>query len=470
MKAVLKYLGWVLILSAIFRIVPIIAGIYYNEPIGSFIISGLISIALGVLFIWVSSRIEGEEDLTLTGALMLTALSFLIIPVIGSISFLKILNWNFLDALFEAVSGFTTTGFSVIKDLSDVPKSLLLWRAETQWIGGIGIIMVFLFIFSRLRVHSYESAMLKGEATQSLYQAQGFSQEMEPGARKTTMNILTIYTTYTVLGVVLLTLAGMPFFDSMAITFAALSTGGFSVTDSFYTNGLQLTIISILMILGAVSFMAHNNLIRRRFKAFFSNLELRFFFIVLAVFSAIALVILKEPKMIFFNLISALTSTGFASGEISALPHLIIFLIMACMLIGGSVGSTAGGIKIFRLYTIVKAIPWFVKKLSNPQSAVIPFKLRGQVVKESFVLMAEVFVSFYIIVLFLGTLVFMMLGYSFLDSSFQMVSGLGTTGLATMDIGALHWIGKVVLMIAMWLGRLEIFPLLVLIGKMFKWH
>ena len=467
MKTVLKYLGWVLILSSFFRIVPIIAAFHYNEPISSFVIATSISIVLGFVLIKISSRIEGEEELTLTGALVLTALSFLVIPVIGAISFLKLFNWNILNALFESVSGFTTTGFSVMGNLSEVPRSVLLWRAETQWIGGIGIIMVFLFIFSRLRVHSYESAMMKGEATQSLYQAQGFSGEMEPGTRRASRNILIIYSTYTVIGILLLSLVGMPLFDSIAITFASLSTGGFSVTDSFYTSGLQLTIICLLMVLGSISFMTHNNLIRKRFKEFFMNFELNFFFIILAVFAVIAIIILRTPGMILFNLISALTTTGFAYGEISVLPHLIIFLIIACMLIGGSVGSTSGGIKIFRLYTIIKAIPWFIKKLSNPQTAIIPFKLRGKPVKENFVLMAEIFISCYVFVLFIGTLIFMMLGYPFLDSVFQVVSGLGTVGLSTMNLASVHWIGKITLMIAMWLGRLEIFPLLVLIKNVF---
>jgi trk system potassium uptake protein TrkH len=470
MKAVLKYLGWVLILSAIFRIIPIGAAIFYNEPTGFFVLSALISIVLGIVLIKVSSFIEKGDELTLTGALMLTALSFLIIPVIGAISFMKMFDWNFLNALFESVSGFTTTGFSVLASLSDVPKSVLLWRAEIQWVGGIGIIMVFLFIFSRLRVHSYEAAMMKGEATQSLYQAQGFSEEFEPGLRKTTRNILIIYTGYTLLGIILLTLVGLPLFEATSVTFASLSTGGFSVKDQFYTNGLQLAVIALLMILGSVSFMMHNNLIRRKFKEFFSNLELRMFFVVLAVFSIIAIALIKDVKMVLFNLTSALTTTGFAAGDIRLFPGLVIFLIMACMMIGGSVGSTAGGIKIFRLYTMVKAIPWFVKKLSNPQSAVIPFKLRKNVVKENFVLITEVFISCYFLILFIGVLIFMMLGHSFLDSSFQMLSGLGTVGLSTMNLASLHWVGKITLMIAMWLGRLEIFPLLVLINKIFKRH
>jgi trk system potassium uptake protein TrkH len=468
MKAVLKYLGWVLILSAIFRILPIGAAMFYNEPIKYFVVSGLLSIFLGIVFIKASSYLEKGEELTLNGALTLTALSFLIIPVIGAISFLELFGGNFLNALFESVSGFTTTGFSVLSTLSDVPKSVLLWRAEMQWVGGIGIIMVFLFIFSRLRVHSYEAAMTKGEATQSLYQAQGFSEELEPGLRKTTRNILIIYTGYTLLGIVLLTLVGLPLFEATSVTFASLSTGGFSVTDKFYTNGLQLTVIALLMILGSISFMMHNNLIRRKFKEFFSNLELRMFFVVLIVFSAIAIFLIKDPKMILFNLTSALTTTGFAAGEIRLFPSLVIFLIMACMVIGGSVGSTSGGIKIFRLYTMIKAIPWFVKKLSNPQTAVIPFKLKDKVVKENFVLITEVFISCYFVVLFIGTLIFMMLGYSFLDSSFQMLSSLGTVGLSTMEIASVHWIGKITLMIAMWLGRLEIFPLFVLIRNMFK--
>ena len=200
MKLFIKYFGYVLIISSIFLLVPISAALYFKEQLSYFLLSVVISLVLGFAFLFWAKRMGGDDSaLTLSEALMLTALSFIVIPLISAISFLPSFNYKFLDAFFESISGFTTTGLTLYSSLDILPKSLLIWRAETQWIGGIGIIMVFLFIASRLRFHSENhSGELSSvsKSTNFLYQAQGFPKKLESNLVITTRNIVLIYLGY----------------------------------------------------------------------------------------------------------------------------------------------------------------------------------------------------------------------------------------------------------------------------------
>lgn len=160
MNILIRYLGYILIISSLFRIVPISAAMIYGEPKTSFILTGTISILLGLILLWLEKRCNPDErsqlslsQLNLANSLILVSLSFLILPLISVISYLPSFNYNFLNAFFESVSGFTTTGLTLYNSLEGVPRSLLLWRAETQWIGGVGIITLFLFIICRLKFY-----------------------------------------------------------------------------------------------------------------------------------------------------------------------------------------------------------------------------------------------------------------------------------------------------------------------------
>jgi len=471
MKTLLKYLAYVIIISSFFRIIPVIAAVFYNESPVNFVFTFLLSLGLGFLILKIEKKMEGKaEPLSLTQGLMLVALSFIILSLIGMISFLPSFGYNFINALFESVSGFTTTGLTLYSSLDSLPKSLLLWRAETQWIGGIGIIMVFLFILSRLKAHTYSrvgEAESKIETTVSLYQAQGFPQKLEQNFKKTITNIMIVYSGYTVIGLALLFAAGMPFFDSIAMSFTSLSTGGFAVTDAFYSNSLQLFILSALMILGSISFIAHNRLLQKNIRGFLSSFEKNVFFIMIIASILIVFAAYRDIGVVAFQLVSAFTTTGYSIAPIHLLPQIFILFIMAGMIIGGGIASTSGGIKVFRFYYILKSIPWVLKKLSLPANAVIPFKIKGMEVEEKSLLMIVLFVFCYLLVLFAGTVVFMLFGHSFLNSSFQIVSALGTVGMQTMELAGINWLCKTVLIIAMLLGRLEIFPLLVLVRKLF---
>ncbi|MFH1275598.1 MAG: potassium transporter TrkG [Candidatus Woesearchaeota archaeon] len=475
MNILIRYLGYILLISSLFRIVPIVAGIIYGESIITFVITVIISLLLGFILLWFDRKQNiyyskfSLSQLNLPNALSLVGLSFLILPLIGAISFLPSFNYNFLNALFESISGYTTTGLTLYNSLEGLPRSLLLWRAETQWVGGIGIIMVFLFIISRLKFYGSEEET-QIEATSALYQAQGFSEKIEPSLRKSSKNVLIVYGSYTLLGVIALYITGMSLFESIALSFTSLSTGGFIVSDSLQANNIQLVILSLLMLLGSISFITHNKLLKIKFKEFFGSLEKNIFFLFLIICIGLTFIVFSDAKIIIFQLISAFTTTGYSITNISALPSLFIMFIMLGMIVGGSIASTSGGIKISRIYSLLKMIPWMLKKLSSPRHAIIPLKIRNQAVEEKDLLIIVVFVTLFFSILFLGTLIFLLLGYGLLDSFFQIASALGTVGLQTIDLMAVPIIGKLVLMVAMLLGRLEIFPILILIRKFFKLH
>jgi len=472
MKTLIKYLAYILIISAFFRIIPITAAVIYRESYSTFIISFFISFFLGtVLLLYCKSMKCKETGLNLTKGLMLVAISFLILPLIGAVSFLPSFNYNILNAIFESVSGFTTTGLTLYSSLNELPKSLLLWRAETQWMGGIGIIMVFLFIFSRLKAHTYTKitdAETEAGSAVSLYQAQGFPERLEPNLKKTTKNIMLIYGSYTLIGIILLLITGMPLFEAIGMSFTSISTGGFTLKDSFYSNNYQLIVLSILMLLGSISFIAHNKLLQKKFKSFLFSFEKNIFFLILVIACLITLTVFTDFKVLVFEIISAFTTTGYSITNISLLPQLFIFIIMIGMMIGGSIASTAGGMKVFRIFYLIKAVPWLLKKLSSPAKAIIPLKIRNKIIDENNILIVQLFVFSYVFILLIGTIIFMIFGFSFFDSSFQVTSALGTVGLQTTELISINWICKLVLMIAMLFGRLEIFPLMILIRNIIK--
>jgi len=472
MPTLLRNLGYLLLISSFFRVIPIVAALIYKEPIQGFLLTFGLSFILGGFLILFARPKKTEEIkiLTLTEGLLLGALAFIILPLIGMISYLPSMGYNYLNAYFESISGFTTTGMTIYEHVSDLPRSLLLWRAETQWMGGIGVILIFLFLFSKRRGSQKREADLEAqnESSMALYQAQGFKEKLEGGLRNTLAIIMAIYLGYTLLGIVLLWFTGMPLFDSIAMSFSAISTGGFSVKDGFSMTGWQMLVLDILMIMGAISFITHNKLLQGQWKAFFKSFEKNIFLLFILIGAVFSFVVMTDVKIVFFELISAFTTTGFSASNLALLPELFVVILMLGMIVGGSSASTAGGIKVFRFYYLFRAIPWHLKKLSNPPSAVIPLQIHGEETTEKDLSNIAIFVIAYFIVLLLGALIFMLYGFGFFDASFQMISSLGNVGLQSVEVAALNPVLKSILIVAMLLGRLEIFPILILIRQAFK--
>jgi len=470
MRILLRNLGYLLVISSFFRFIPIVAGLYYGEDIKGFLFTFGLSLVLGILLVLFNRPKEDAKVLTLTQGLILGALAFILLPAIGMITYLPSMDYNYLNAYFESISGFTTTGITVYDSLEGLPKSLLLWRAETQWMGGIGIIIIFLFLFSGRRKSQKSVSDLEeaSEASMALYQAQGFGQKLEGGLRRTLAVVMAIYGGYTLLGILALWVTGLPLYEAIAMSFTSLSTGGFSMHDEFYTSGWVLTVLSVIMILGSISFVVHFKMIDRKWKEFLFSFEKNVFLAFILVAGLLTMAVATDLGMALFELISAFTTTGYSISNYALLPPLLIFVMMLGMLIGGSSSSTSGGIKIFRIYYLIRGIGWHMKKLSNPPSAIIPLKIHGQETDEKDLSNIAIFVVAYIFTLILGITVFLIFDFSLFDASFQMISALGTVGLQSVEVGLIHPLLKIIMIISMLLGRLEIFPILILIRRVFR--
>jgi len=466
MDLILKHLGYLMVLFGIFPILPVLYALFNYESVLPFFVPIFISIGVGL---WLM-KLHREKEISISAfdlpkGVALCALSFVIMSVIGAIPYLMYTEVPIIDALFESVSGFSTTGLTIFTDVESLPKSILLWRAETQWIGGLGIVLVFLLIVSAMRQQeSLKETTTKAKAIASLYQAQGASEKLESNMKKSVDHMIIIYLTYTIIGIFLLIFAGLTVFESVAISFTAISTAGFSVTNVFYDSWPVLFIISFLMIAGATSFVFHNRLFKGHVYELWRNKAFKFFIFSMAGAVFVVYLFVKDFKVAFFETMSAFTTTGFSITDIDMMHSMAIMVIMLSMIVGGMIGSTAGGIKINRLKLMLVSIPWLVKKGVSPSEAIIPLKVDDRIVDKDMLLVSQAFIFCYLVILVIGTSILMFTGISFLHSSFQVTSALGGVGLQTTNIDVFKPLAKIVLMIAMLFGRLEIFPLLIL-GK-----
>ena len=449
-------MGIILEILGILALVPVFVSWLFGENVYTpFLVMAIISFGLGTLL----DKKFPKIDLDLGSAMGVAAISFILVSLIGAIPYLA--HAEPIDAVFESVSGFTTTSLTVFSPES-LPQTIVFWRAFTQWIGGVGILLIFLLLVGS-----------PGMASYYLYKAEAREEKIDASVKHTVNRTFKIYGTYTIIGIILLYLAGMPVFDSVTNTFASISTGGFSPKDASiagYNNPTAEFIIILLMIVGATSFFIHDKLLRRHLLYYTRNLETRVFWALIAIFAVLlsfSFFHLSDPFRhgIFFAF-SALTTTGFTTTmQLTGVTKLLLILLM---IIGGYAGSTAGGIKLIRFTVIGKSFAWLGKKISYPQEAVIPLKIRDKLFKDYELTIISLFVSVYIVILIISSVIISFLGYSPLDAFFEVTSAQGNTGLSVMSLVEMHWVGKVVLMLNMLLGRLEIFPLLVLIYAIYR--
>ncbi|MBU1151302.1 hypothetical protein KJ632_00570 [Patescibacteria group bacterium] len=472
MRIVWRYLGYLFIISAFFRIIPIVVGLAYGENILEFGVNMGISMVVGGVLAYFF-RANGEEDrMNLGGGFILATLSFLLIPVVGAISFLKSFDYNFLNAYFESVSGFSTTGFTLYESLDVLPKSLLIWRALSQWLGGIGIVVFFLFIISTLFLGgslNATKAETVAKTSIALYKSQGFEQNFPGGLGTIVRAVLGVYCGYTFLGFLLLMFFGMGALEALGMSFTSISTGGFTMSDVFFTNSAQLAVLSILMIMGSISFFVHFKLLRGLILEFLRSFEKNVFFVFLFMAVCLGYLVYRDLGVVIFQIVSSFTTTGYTLiDNISLLPQLFLLMIFVGMLVGGGVAGTSGGLKVSRVYYLMRSVPWHLRKLILPSSAVVPFKVHGKILEDYELNNISIFAAMYVMLIFVGVVIFMVFGYSFLDSAFQVVSALGTVGLQNIDLNGLNAALKLLLILLMIFGRLEIFPFLILLKSIWK--
>jgi trk system potassium uptake protein TrkH len=454
-SSVASYVGTFLEILGILIIIPVFISWMFGDGMHTgFFIGAVISFILGMFL----DRRFTKDELGLSEAMVIASFSFIIVSVIGAIPYMFFMNP--LDSWFEAVSGFTTTGLTVVQPES-LPASLLFWRAITQWIGGVGILIIFLVLVSSPGMSSYY-----------LYKAEGGTDMIGAGVRGTVRRILIIYATYTAIGMGLFALAGMPIMESILNSITGIATGGFTTRNGSigaFGNPAIEAVAIMLMVLGATSFFVHSKLWKRKLRDYVHNPETRLFWGTILVFSIlVSITYMSGPEPFrhgVFQAFSALTGTGFTNTEVSTGATKILLIVL--MVMGGYAGSTAGGLKLIRSGIIMKSLPWMGKKISLPHEAVVPFKFGSKVIKETDLSIIALFGCIYFIIMGASALGLTFLGYTPLDSFFTVASAEGTVGLSVVPIADMEPAGKLVLIANMFLGRLEIIPFLVVIYTVF---
>ena len=451
-------------------VIPIIIQVIYNQLDSSFIGAGIITIIFGVLFFL--SNLNHDKKLNLQQAFLLTSLSWISIAIFGSLPFIfSSLELTITDALFESMSGITTTGSTIITNLNDSPKAILFWRAILQWLGGIGIIVMAITLMPIMNVGGMQ--LFKISTSDK-------SEKILPKSKEISIRLILIYSGLTFLCAIFYKIFGMNFFDSLTHSMTTIATGGFSnYNESIgYFNSPTIEITSIIfIILGSIPFIAYIKFLSGDKKIFISDSQIKSFakIIIISILILFFYLVLQNKnfeeislRAISFNVVSILTGTGYVTKEFDnwgSFP-LIFFLIL--MFIGGCAGSTTCGIKIFRVQILYLFLINQLKKIIYPRGIFI-IKYDNNSVDEKFMASIISFIYLYIIIFFIITALLSLSGLDFITS----ISGAATSisnvgpGLGTIigpngSFSLLPDFSKWVLSIGMILGRLELFAILVL--------
>lgn len=462
---VARHSGSIMIAIGLMCLIPLIIDLIYLElNYICFIIPGILSIVLGY-FLTKSLDKYSNNKMKLKHGMMISSIAWMWASLVGGFVISLATGTDYLNGIFESTSALTGTGITMFNDVEILPHSVLFFRALEQWVGGIGVVVMVIGILTR-----------PGTASTKLYQSEAREERLKPSVKATLQKTIEIYLIYTIAGVILYLLAGMPAFDSVCATFSMIATGGMSIKNAnmgYYHNELIYLISIVLMVLGATSFLAHYKIIKTRGKSLLNDLQFKTLICIIA-FVTLLLYITSNiiPIDLLFTVTSAITTTG-ANVEMplamAGWPSFVLLSLMILMLIGGSSGSTVGAIKLFRVITYVKAIYRHIKEILSPDGRVIPIKISGKKISEKEIGKSGNFITLYLVIIAITWLIFCFYGYSPFDSLFSIISLQGNNGL---DVGilncALHPVLKVVSIFDMWIGRLEIYPMLVLFRAIFE--
>ena len=445
-------------------LIPLIIDlIFFEFNVVSFIVPSAISIILGFLFVKYFDPYSSKR-IRLKHGMMISSFAWLWAGIIGGLVITLATNIPIIDGVFESVSALTGTGITIFENVEALPYSILFFRALEQWIGGLGVIVVMLRF------------IMPGSISSKLYQSEARDDKLKPSIKGTTRETLKIYGIFTLSGIILYVLAGMPLFDAVCNTFCIISTGGMGVKNAnmgYYQNDLIYLISIIIMILGATSFLVHYKIIKTKGKSLIKDLQFKVLISVIAIVSLMLYFVSDIiPMELVFTVTSVITTTGASVASVDAMaswPAFVIICLMALMLIGGSSGSTVGAIKLVRAITFFKGIYASIKEILSPEGRIIPVKLNGNVISEKAIGEAGKFIVLYMIIIFITWALFCLFGYDPFKSLFASMSLQGNNGLELGIINhTMNPILKIVSMFNMWTGRLEIYPALVLLRAGFE--
>ena len=475
-KVIFNIIGFLLVLDGIAMLFGIPFSIYYHDnDIFALLISGAGTSLIGFVMYYFTKG--SDKELRKREGYIVVSLGWIAMTIFGAIPFIVHGSIpNITDAFFETMSGFTTTGASILNDIEAMPHGLLFWRSLTQWLGGMGFIVLSLAILPILGIGGMQLfvAEVPGPTKDKIH----------PRVRETAKRLWGIYVIFTVVEILLLNVGGMDIFDSICHSFTTMATGGFSTKQNsiaYYGSPFIQYVIVLFMFIAGMNFSLHYYWLHRKVKVVTQNEEFKFYS-----FLIISFTILITVGMLFsgnndfeltfreslFQVVSMITTTGFVTADYvmwGVFFHVIFFLLL---FIGGSAGSTGGGIKVVRHLLLIKNSALELRRLVHPR-AVIPVRYNKAAVNQEIIFNIMAFLLFYIAIFILGTLLLAFIGLDFLTSMGAVATSLGNVGPAIATVGPIENfshipdVGKWILSFLMLMGRLELFTVLIIFSPSF---
>ncbi len=472
LRTIISYTGMLIMLSGLLMLIPILALLWYPYEwphLAGFLLPGLGMAVIGAVVWKRVPPLDDGEGLSLREASVIITLSWAATCIGSAVPFMLIERFGFTQALFEAVSGWTTTGLTVA-DVTVCSRMILLWRSVLQYAGGAGLAIIMI-------------ASLAGPTGSGLSAAEGRRDQLVPNVRASVKIVMALYGGYLGIGIVGFWVAGMGLFDALNHAFTAVATGGFSThaeSIGYFASSRVEAVAIPLMILGNLNFLTVFALLRRKLPAVLRNGEMHLQAVLIPVCALVLLIVLASStpmrladaaRVAVFEPVSALSGTGFTVTSYAAWGGLGLLILTMLMVVGGGSGSTAGGLKQYRVYLLFRSIVWSIRRAFLPRTAVVEnYIYQGgtrSYVRESHVVEVANYVSIYVGALVIGAAVIAAHGHEFGDALFEFSSALGTVGLSVGITGyhappAVLWTE----IAGMFLGRLEFFVVVVGLFKL----
>ena len=470
LKLILKIVGWVMLVEAAAMALPLVTALIYGESPLPFVWSILLLLAFGVTF----SRFKTQKQFYNREGYFAVGLIWLVTGFMGALPFQFSGTFpSFVDCLFETYSGFTTTGATILTEIESLPKGILLWRSFTHWLGGMGVLVLLTALLPSMGVRSHY-------LTQAESPGPVFS-KLVPKQSQTSKILYGIYFSLTLLETVILKILGMPWYDSLIHALSSAGTGGFSNRNASigaYGDPVIEMVIAVFITIFSVNFSIYYLLLCRRFKEILQSDELRFFLLVVAGSTLAITVNLYGTyesigecfRYAFFQVASIISTTGFATADYCQWPQFSQMILMLLLICGACAGSTGGGLKCSRILLQWRTIRRDIRKVVHPRMVEV-VKLDGKVVEEDTLNAVSTFVACYFFIVFGGALVISLDNFTFAESITAVMTCLSNVGPGVGVIGpAGNFAGfsagsKLLMSLLMVVGRLEIFPILVLFSR-----
>ena len=470
-KTVFFLIGILLIVLGVSMLAPYTLQVFLNEDSHSFISASFVTIFIGVLFIL--ANLEKEYKLNLKQTFLFSSLAWVMVAIFGSLPFLlSNQNFSLSEAFFESMSGITTTGATIISDLDNSPKSILLWRAIMQWLGGIGIVVMAITILPLLKVGGMQLFKMEGpESTEKIL----------PRTIEVATIIISTYIILTFICGFFYWTFGMTIFDSVSHSMTTIATGGFSTHNEsigyFKISNIEI-FSSIFIILGSIPFLSYLKFAKGNRKVFFQDMQIKglLYLLVISIFVMFFYLffinyessLFEKFRISSFNVISILSGTGYVTDDFGLWGKFSLIFFLLLMFIGGCAGSTACGIKIFRLQMLLIFLKNQIKKFISPNSVIIN-KYNNQKISDNFINSVIIFIFTFLFIFFIIAMLLSISGLDFITSISGAASSISNVGPGLGDIIGPNGnykdipdLSKWILSIGMLLGRLELFAVLVL--------